>query len=227
MLFCGIPLVRASDAAYEAIKKWIQTAQVPAGGLIDELDAAKKLSMSRTPVREALLRLQSEGFVEIGRGKGIRVLPLSTTDMRHIYQVITGLEVVAVSLLARRRPPRKELRSLIETTAEMKDALATGDVDRWGEADERFHRELMRLSGNPKLHSVGSHLRDLAKRAHMVAVRLQSDAYRAKSTKSHTALIETMLTGDADEAAAGHLQQRQRGEDALVGIVEKFSLGSL
>jgi len=219
--------VLASEAAYHAIKGWIQTAQVPPGALIDEADAAKKLDMSRTPVREALLRLQSEGFVEIGRGKGIRVLPLSAGDMRDIYQVISGLEVVAVSLLARRQPSRHDLRSLVETTTEMKGALADGDIDRWGEADERFHRELMRLSGNPKVLSVGGHLRDLAKRAHMVALRLQSDSYRAQSTKNHTTLIAAILAGKGQEAAARHFEQRQRGEDALVGIVEKFNLVSL
>ena len=218
---------RASDAAYEAIKIWIQTARVAPGGLIDEADADMQLSMSRTPVREALLRLQSEGYIEIGRGKGIRVLPLSAADMRHIYQVISGLEVVAVSLLARLRPAQKDLRTLTEATSEMERAARDGNIDRWGEADERFHRELMRLAGNPKLNAVGNHLRDLAKRAHMVAVRLQTDTYRSRSTANHKVLIKAILTGDDQGAAARHLEQRQRGEDALVGIVEKFNLASL
>src|SRR5262245_11887980 len=201
---------RASDAAYEAIKLWIQTARVPPGGLIDEADAARQLSMSRTPVREALLRLQAEGYIEIGRGKGIRVLPLSAADMRHIYQVISGLEVVAVSLLARRRPSKQDLQSLTDATSEMEQTALDGKIDLWGEADERFHRELMRLSGNPKLHAVGSHLRDLAKRAHMVAVRLQDDAYRRRSTTNHTILIKAILGGDDQAAAARHLEQRLR-----------------
>jgi DNA-binding GntR family transcriptional regulator len=218
---------RASDLAYETIKVWIQTARVSPGGLIDEADAAKQLSMGRTPVREALLRLQAEGYIEIGRGKGIRVLPLSTADMRQIYQVISGLEVVAVSLLARRQPSRKDLHTLIEATSEMQRAARDGAIDLWGEADERFHRELLWLSGNPKLHAVGSHLRDLAKRAHMVAVRLQTDAYRSRSTANHRALIKAVLSGDAEGAAAHHLEQRERGENALVGIVEKFNLMSL
>lgn len=102
---------RASDAAYAAIKTWIQLAQVPPGSLIDEDEAARRLTMSRTPVREALLRLQSEGFVEIGRGKGIRVVPLSASDMRDIYQVITGIEVVAVSLLGARCTKREISRA--------------------------------------------------------------------------------------------------------------------
>src|SRR5215210_171698 len=126
-------MARASDAAYNAIKSWIQTAQAGPGALIDEGKVAKRLAMSRTPVREALLRLQSEGLIEIARGRGIRVLPLSAGDMRDIYQVISGMEVVAVSLLARRHPSRKDLASLEEATAEMQQALTRGDVDSWGE----------------------------------------------------------------------------------------------
>lgn len=220
-------MARASDAAYDAIKTWIQTAEVAPGALIDEADAAKRLNMSRTPVREALLRLQSEGYVEIGRGKGIRVLPLSAGDMREIYQVISGMEVVAVALLAKKRPSREDLRSLFETTAEMEQTLSSGQIDRWGEADEHFHRELMRLSGNSKLYAVGCHLRDLAKRAHMVAMRLQDDKYRARSTANHITLVKAILKGQGRDAADLHFEQRLRGEDALVGIVERFNLVSL
>ncbi len=219
---------RASDAAYATIKNWIQTAELPPGALVDEAEAARRLEMSRTPVREALLRLQAEGYLEIGRGKGIRVLPLSAGDMRDIYQVISGLETVAVSLVAARRPGREDLASLLEAVAEMQLALAEGAVDRWGEADERFHRELMRLSGNPRLYATGCHFRDLSKRAHMVAVRLKDDAYRAGSTAAHADLLRALLDGEApSDAADRHLRQRRHGETALLSTIRHYSLGSL
>ena len=220
-------MARASDAAYGAIKDWIQRAEAAPGSLIDEDDASRRLGMSRTPVREALLRLQSEGLVAIGRGRGIRVLPLSASDMRDIYQVITGLETVAVALLAARRPVAADLIALDSATAEMDQALASGDVDRWGEADERFHRELLRMSGNPKLHAIACQMRDFAQRAHMVAVRLQDHAYRVTSTARHRDLLAVIVAGPAEAASGHHLAQRQRGEDALVGIIERFGLTNL
>jgi hypothetical protein len=70
-------------------------------------------------------------------------------------------------------------------------------------------------------------MRDFAKRAHMVAVRLQDDAYRRRSTANHNALIRAILAGESQRAAAQHFEQRQRGEDALVGVVERFNLTSL
>ncbi len=217
----------ASDAAYREIKDWIQTGKIAPGGLIDEADAIDKLGMSRTPVREALLRLQSEGYLEIRRHKGIRVLPLSSSDMREMYQVISALETMAVSLIAKHRPDAEAFQPVNDALADMQDHLDAGDIDKWGLADERFHRELMRLSGNKKLYQSGCQMRDLAQRAHMVALRLQTDAYRQRSTRTHVKMIETLMSKRAPQAAVEHQAQRERGEDALVGIVEKFQLTSL
>lgn len=220
-------MLRASDTAYLALKDSIQRSEIPPGRLIDETEMARQLGISRTPVREALLRLQAEGFVEIGRGKGIRVLALSATDMREMYQLISGLEVAAVSLLVRNRPTRERLDRLGAAARAMAEAVATEDVGAWGEADESFHRELMRLSGNRRLYDSGCQMRDFVLRAHRVALRLQTPEYRAGSTANHAALIESILSEEDETAPVKHFSQRLRGEDALVGVVEKFRLTSL
>ena len=217
----------ASDTAYGAMKAWIQASVLPPGGLIDEADVARKLGMSRTPVREALLRLQSEGYVKVSRGRGIRILPLSSSDLREIYQVISGLEVTAVTLLSARRPARADLVSLATITQNMREAIERDDIDGWGETDEQFHRELMLLSGNRKLLAVGIQMRDFVKRAHMVAVRLQTPEYRLGSICNHETLVELLTGKDPNAAREMHHLQRLRGETALVGMVEHFNLAAL
>lgn len=217
----------ASDTAYAALKDQIQRGDIAPGEMIDEAESARKLGISRTPVREALLRLQSEGFIEIGRGKGIRVLPLSSADLREMYQVISGLEVSAVSLLVRKRPTHEMLASLAAATAAMVEAAATDDVAGWGESDEQFHRELMRLSGNRKLYEVGCQMRDFVLRAHRIALRLQSPEYRAASTDNHTKLIDLIVATEDETATVSHYAQRLRGEEALVGVVDRFRITSL
>ncbi|GAB5101260.1 GntR family transcriptional regulator [Caballeronia sp. HLA56] len=216
-----------SDEAYREIKSWIQTGRVAPGGLIDEAEALKELGMSRTPVREALLRLQSEGYLEMRRHKGIRVLPLSASDMREIYQVISALEAAAVALIARREPRAAEFEAIQSAIEQMKESQASKQIEPWGDADELFHRELMRLSGNKKLYATGCQMRDFAKRAHSVALRMQTDAYRAQSTRAHAALVKALMSRDPQQAVTMHQEQRLRGEDALIGIVEKFQLSSL
>jgi DNA-binding GntR family transcriptional regulator len=225
----SLTAARASltDAAYEQIKWWIVNGTVAPNALIDEPETALKLGTSRTPVREALLRLQAEGLVEIARGKGIRVLPLSSADMREAYQVITALETQAVHLLTVQRPTAALLAPLCQATDDLDRALAAGDGEAWGDADERFHRGLLALSGNKRLRQVGFQLRDVAKRAHLVAVRLMPDAYKQVSAQRHRDLIALILRGNPLAAWTEHFEQRVRGEDALVSIVERYKLQNL
>lgn len=222
-----MPAVLASDAAYREIKHWIQSSRVAPGHAIDEAEAMRQLGMSRTPIREALLRLQAEGYVEIKRHKGIRVLPLSAGDMRELYQVISALEATAVGLIAERRPAPAEFQPIEAAVARMQQHQAAQEVDLWGEADEDFHRELMRLSGNSRLYGMGCQMRDFAKRAHFTALRMQTDSYRAQSTRSHAALVKAMRSAQPGQVVELHQSQRKRGENALLGIVEKFQLSSL
>lgn len=194
---------------------------------IDEVEAAQELGISRTPVREALLRLQAEGFVAISRGRGIRVLPLSVEDMKEIYQVITAIEIVAVSLLAGSNPTRRALEPLSRLTQEMAATLRRGDLDSWGEADENFHRELVRLSGNRRLYAVCCQMRDVAKRGHVIAVRMQSVEYKKGSVDNHRKLLDVILRHSPDEAHREHYLQRMRGEKELIGIIERYDLKTL
>jgi DNA-binding GntR family transcriptional regulator len=221
------PRPSRTDAAYRKIKGWILREQIRPSVPIDEQDTARRLGMSRTPVREALLRLQAEGLVEIARGKGIRVMTLSSDDMREIYQLVTGLEVLAVHLLTSRQPSREVLAPLIDAVDAMEQSLDEADVDAWGEADERFHRQLFELCRNGRVKTVGLQYRDAAQRAHLVAARLQDNDYRRKSLTAHRGLVDIILSGDADAARETHFRQRSRGEQALLGAVERYRLTNL
>ena len=80
--------------------------------------------MSRTPVREALIRLQKEGLVDVIPRHGMRVLPVSPTDMKEIYEILTALEAMAAELLAKRKPSDAELAPLERASRDMARASA-------------------------------------------------------------------------------------------------------
>ena len=218
---------RASDTAYLSVKERILAGRLAPNALLDEGEIARELGMSRTPVREALLRLQSERMIEIARGRGIRVLPISLKDMRESYQVISGLEMVAVQLLAARNPSAADLDPLSAAIARMRQALDSGNRMDWCAADEDFHRALLTQSGNGTLAAVGLQLRDLTSRAHIVAVRLQSEEYTRLSTENHAALVVALREGTFELAIEKHLLQRQRGEELLVGALESMNFSAL
>ena len=134
---------------------------------------AEELGISRTPVREALIRLANEGLVELIPRHGMRVLPVSPGDMREIYEVLTALESAAAEILARRKPSDSELRPLVEATSDMTRALRSNDLDAWAAADASFHHGLVQLAGNRTLIDAVARLGDRVHRARMFTLRLR------------------------------------------------------
>jgi DNA-binding GntR family transcriptional regulator len=216
-----------TDAAYETIKTAILNGEIAVSASIDEKALAEGLGMSRTPVREALLRLRTEGLVEVARGRGIRVRALSSLEMRETYEVLTGLETLAAFLITVRKPGRGDLKPLLDAIATMERTSKSGDIELWGRADEAFHRGLLDLCGNNLARQSGLQFRGMIQRAHLVAVRMQSLEYLARSTAEHRILLTTMLRGEAERASRLHFRQRRRGEAALMTIIEKFRLAAL
>src|SRR4051812_30542921 len=90
--------------AYDTIKRQIMDNELGPGEQVLERDLALRLGVSRTPVHEALIRLESEGLVEVLPRHGMRVLPVSPEDMLQIYEILTSLESTAAELLAELRP---------------------------------------------------------------------------------------------------------------------------
>src|SRR3954464_10322053 len=90
------------DDAYAALKEAIRENMFPPGYQGSEQEIATRLGMSRTPVHEAVIRLQEEGLGRVMTRRGVQVCPVSPEDMREIYDVIIALEAVAAELLAGR-----------------------------------------------------------------------------------------------------------------------------
>lgn len=213
------------DVAYGRIRQRILDNEWPPGHRALEQDVAVELGMSRTPVREALLRLQNDGLVEVIPRHGFRVLPLSAIDMQEIYQILTALECLAVEVLAARRPGQDELAPLVNATKAMEEALNADDLDAWAAADERFHEYLIAMTGNRQMQAIVMNLWDRAHRARMFSLRLR--ARPTNSTKEHMDMVELLRSGDAEACAKVTRAHRERARHELVTIFERFRLAQM
>ena len=213
------------DEAHEQIRRRILDNVWPPGHRALEQEVALALGMSRTPVREALVRLQSEGLVEVVPRHGMRVLPVSPTDMREIYEVLTALECMAAELLAARRPSDAELQPLVRATDAMDRALIEDDLDAWARADELFHAQLIELAGNRHLKATVMNHWDRAHRARMFTLRLRPKP--VDSTREHMELVERLRQGDAAGAAQVNRAHRQRASRELLALFERFRLAQM
>ena len=213
------------DAAYEQLRRRILDNDWPPGHRALEHEVATELGMSRTPVREALMRLQNEGLVEVIPRHGMRVLPVSGNDMQEIYQILTALECMAAELLAARKPSAKELEPLVDATQAMDKALRADDLDAWAAADERFHAQLIDLAGNRQLQATVLNYWDRAHRARIFTLRLRPKP--VNSTKEHMQMVERLRAGDAEGAARVTRAHRERARHELVTIFERFKLAQV
>jgi DNA-binding GntR family transcriptional regulator len=211
-----------AEIAYREVRQRILDNLWPPGHQVLEQTLAEELGMSRTPLREALIRLQQEGLLEVIPRHGMRVLPISPTDMREIYQILTSLESMASELAAARKLSDEELAPLETASAEMEAALARDDLDAWARADELFHAHLVALSGNRLLAELVHNFWDRAHRARMVTLRLRPKP--VNSTREHFELVAAIRKGNAAKARQIHEQHRMRGASELTDILQRLRL---
>lgn len=212
----------SAERAYRALKDLILGNQLPAGSQLLEQEAARRLGMSRTPVREAMIRLERDGVVEIRPRHGMRVLPVSSRDMREIYEVLTALESSAAEIVARRGATPGEISRLRAAVADMDAALGRDDLDGWAEADKRFHGLLVALAGNERLQQMVSQLGEQAHRARVLTLKLRPKP--VSSIRDHARLVAAIARRDAEGARQIHHDHRTKAGEMLVGLLDRLGL---
>ncbi len=211
-----------ADRAYAEIRRRILDNEMQAGGQFLEQELAGLLNMSRTPVREAMVRLAKEGMVEIRPRHGMRVLPVSADDMREIHQILIALESTAAGLVAERGATPEQLAGLTAAVADMDRAMARDDLRGWAAADERFHRLLVDYCGNARLRSLVGTFWDQSHRARMATLNLRPKP--VESSKDHAAVVDAISRRDPDAARNIHREHRIRAGRTLVAILEGSGL---
>jgi DNA-binding GntR family transcriptional regulator len=217
--------VHASERAYRSLKALILENEIPAGTQMLELEAAARLGMSRTPVREAMVRLHQEGMVELRSRHGMRVLPISPEALAEIYDILTALEGMAAEAAARRGADPAQLAALQAAVDEMEEALARDDLLAWSKADARFHRLLVDLAGNRRLSAIVEQVSDQAHRARVSTLRLRPKP--VGSNRDHAALVQAIRDRDHARARSIHEQHRRSAAEMLVKLVRDLGLKQL
>ncbi|MBT3361034.1 MAG: GntR family transcriptional regulator [Rhodospirillales bacterium] len=214
-----------TEEAYQGIKDEILENRMAPGFQATEPEVAERLGMSRTPVREALIRLQEDGLVEVVPRRGMRVLPVSPDDMREIYEVLCCVETEAAMLLAARRPNANDIAGLETTIRKMDAALEADDLDAWANADAEYHSTLLSLCGNKRLAAIATTYQNQAHRARIFTLRLRERP--VGSTDDHREQVAAILDGDVLRVQELYRAHRERAATELLGILRRFNLYSL
>jgi DNA-binding GntR family transcriptional regulator len=222
------PRASLVDNAYAALKSAILDNTFPPGYQAAEIDVAAQLGMSRTPVHEAVIRLQEEGLVELLPRKGVLVREISASDIREIYELTIALEGMAAEVLALQpqNAAKKSILGQLEAeTRAMENALKRNDLDTWAAADDRFHKILTSECGNGRLSRVTSTIRDQTHRTRLLTLRLRPPP--DKSAVEHYAIIEAIRRGDAGGASKCAANHRRRASQIMIPLLEKLLMKGL
>jgi DNA-binding GntR family transcriptional regulator len=180
----------ATDEAYAFAKKRILDGRFAGGELISEGDVAAGVGLSRTPVREAFLRLEGEGLLRLYPKRGALVVPVSAAEMRHVMETRLLVERYAIE---RSLPAPPELRDALTTSlGEQERLVEAGDTAAFVDADREFHRLFVAAAGNPILLSLHDSLRDRQSRMGLAAIARDAARMRAIAAE-HRALVAAVL----------------------------------
>jgi DNA-binding GntR family transcriptional regulator len=203
------------DQVYQAVLARIYRGDLPPAGRVRDTQLAAQLGVSRTPVREALLRLSREGVLEADMGRGFSVRPLDATEMRESGLILSALEQLALQLSG--DFPSTRLARLGEIDREL--SATRGDADRCIDLDEEWHRTLLEGCPNTRLRTIISTLWQVPRR--YMRAYLQDAGRVSLSTQHHARIIEALRRNDRTAALERFKHHWQRGIEELGAWIER------
>ncbi|MGH7498629.1 MAG: GntR family transcriptional regulator [Gemmatimonadales bacterium] len=197
------------DQVYRQLLDAVHRGNPPPGSRVRDTDLAASLGVSRTPVREALLRLAREGVLDADVGRGFWVPPLDPGEIGEIGRILGALESLALELTS--DFPTERLERLAEVDRELEHIR--GDATRCADLEDEWHRVLLGGCPNRRLLELIASLRQILRR--YLAAYLRDAARIALSTLPHQKILEALRTHDRPAARRVFDQQWQRGIDEL------------
>ena len=186
------------EQVYEYLREQMRRGDIMPGSAIDMEETSKKLGVSKTPLRDALLQLEMEEFVTILPRRMVVVNSLKKDDIRNYYEIIGSLESMAM-LKAFERLKATDIEAMQKLNAGMKDAIAANDFDLYYEQNLAFHNTFLNLCGNDSLVKL---VNNLKKRLYDFP-RPQGfvKEWEESSILEHQALIDLLRKGRGQDAA--------------------------
>ena len=183
------------EIAYEVLKHAIITGEIPAGERIVETEYADRLHISRTPLREALRKLERDGLVEYVQRRGVIVRAFTIADVEEIYTIRNALEMLTLPAIIEKATPA-DIASLRERLHEMDKVLESGDIENLSPMARAFHSEITRISGLNRILRVIESQDEFINRFSAMAIRQENR--RVQAHDEHYKLVEYIESKDLE-----------------------------
>ena len=184
------------DIAYEVMKHAIIAGDIPPGERIVETDYASRLHISRTPLREALRKLERDGLVEYVMRRGCMVRAFHVEDVEEIYTIHNALEMLTLPAIIERATP-EDIRRLRERLVEMDATLAAGDIQTLSPQARAFHNDMTAISAKRRiLNNIQSQDEFLTRFSSMA---ITQEKHKGQSQQEHWQLVKFIEDRDLEK----------------------------
>lgn len=205
--------LRLPQRAYTIIRHAIRNLVLPPGKTILEREVAETLEMSRTPVREALVRLEMDDALELIPRRGFYVAEIEVDDLNDIYQMNAALDGLAIELAAANIDD-EEIDSLEKIVNQQEMMIEEGDIKEWAKSDDEFHYRIIELSENDSLNKVLDIYSDKLFRARLYTINHRPTPKR--SILEHKAMISCLRAQDGKAARNVMESHRKRAHKEII-----------
>lgn len=189
--------VRLVDESSRLVREMILAGKLPAGTRLRQADLAERFGISRTPLREALMKLEQEGLITVLAHGGFRVVELRLEDAIELYDIRELLDGLAARLTAE-SAESQTLKSLQGHLKKMEQCLQKQDAHRWFIHHVAFHEGVLRASGNSRLASLISNIRLSIQRFHPLLLTTENRLNNA--FREHLAVFRAIQAKDSGQA---------------------------
>jgi len=214
----------------DRLRSLILSGEIPAGQHLIETDLAAKMGVSRGPIREAITKLEHEGFVQIVPRQGAFVLEITPESIHERYEMRRLLEVYAVRRAAESRDP-DHLRALEEWARQTERSIRERDLETFYTSQYQFHRQVVQMAGMPLLLRMWDLLSTgmgslmmlnlwYANPGEAFTERVWDSGTATGSVRGHEQLVAVIAQGDADTAARTIQLHLEQGERAVLRSLE-------
>lgn len=213
--------MKLSEQAYIKLKDMIlkNKFRIKEQLLVEE--AVDICGFSRTPVREALLRLQEDGLIKLLPRHGLRICALSKRDIEELYELIAHLEVTAIELCIFHKLSEDQINKLKTHTQLMESALKEEDIFLWADYDRQFHELIFEYTENSRLIETAKKYNEQNKRCKDIVIKLRPMPW--DSIKEHNELINIIEQGDAIKARTIHLEHWRIVSKQFIEYLENYN----
>ncbi|WP_077735559.1 GntR family transcriptional regulator [Bacillus sonorensis] len=189
----------AKEKAFNQLQRWIVDGTLEPGEKVTDIDLAEALGVSRTPVREALQLLESQGFVEMRPGKETKITSIHPDDVLTVYPPLAQLQALAAEMAAPLLTS-EEIAELKALTADYELAVKHENIHEAAELDEHFHNLITDVANNPYVRQFSDVLQLHIRRMKYVFLN-QSASPKLQSAREHWQMIDALEKNNPEKAA--------------------------